>query len=123
LDKAKALIGKKCDNRAGDATSTADLDRLFETVLQDKGKLDILVANSGRVESAEFGKITEDDFGKTFDLNARATLFTAQKALSLMRDGGSIVQVGSIAGHKGINGYTTYSARTCLRLLTGSTPE
>jgi NAD(P)-dependent dehydrogenase (short-subunit alcohol dehydrogenase family) len=94
----------------GDATSTADLDRLFETVLQEKGKLDILVTNSGRIEPAEFGKITEDDFDKTFDLNARATLFTAQKALSLMRDGGSIVLVGSIAGYKGVNGYTTYSA-------------
>jgi hypothetical protein len=37
-------------------------------------------------------------------LNARATLFTAQKALPLMRDGGSIVLVGSIAGYKGIDG-------------------
>lgn len=110
LDKAKALIGKNVTTVRGDATSTADLDRLFETVLQEKGKLDILVANSGRVEPAEFGKITEDDFDKTFDLNARATLFTAQKALPLMRDGGSIVLVGSIAGDKGLNDYTTYSA-------------
>ena len=102
LDKAKALIGQNVTTVRGDATSTADLDRLFETVLQEKGKL--------AVEPAEFGKITEDDFDKTFDLNARATLFTAQKALPLMRDGGSIVLVGSIAGHKGLNGYTTYSA-------------
>jgi NAD(P)-dependent dehydrogenase (short-subunit alcohol dehydrogenase family) len=68
LDKAKALIGKNVTTVRGDATSTADLDRLFETVLQDKGKLDILVANSGRVEPAEFGKITEEDFDEIFDL-------------------------------------------------------
>ncbi|MDT7624830.1 MAG: hypothetical protein QOF99_5731, partial [Pseudonocardiales bacterium] len=75
-----------------------------------KGKLDILVTNSGRVEPEEFGNITEGNFDKTFDLNARATLFTAQKALPLMRDGGSIVLVASVAGYKGIDGYSTYSA-------------
>lgn len=91
LDKAKALVGD-------------------ETVKADKGVLDILVANSGRVEPEEFGKVTEDNFDKTFDLNARATLFTAQKALPLMRQGGSIILVGSIAGTKGMNGYSTYSA-------------
>jgi NAD(P)-dependent dehydrogenase (short-subunit alcohol dehydrogenase family) len=110
LDKAKALLGGSVTTVPGDATSTADLDRLFETVVQEKGKLDVLVANSGRVEPEEFGKITEGNFDKTFDLNARAVLFTAQKALPLMRDGGSIVLVSSIAGYKGINGYTTYSA-------------
>jgi NAD(P)-dependent dehydrogenase (short-subunit alcohol dehydrogenase family) len=110
LDKAKALLGDNVTAVRADATSTADLDRLYETVLRDKGKLDILVANSGRVEPEEFGNITEENFDKTFDLNARAALFTAQKALPLMRDGGSIVLVGSIAGYKGINGYSTYSA-------------
>ena len=46
----------------------------------------------------------------TFDLNARATLFTVQKALPLMRAGGSVILVGSIAGYVGIPGYSTYSA-------------
>jgi NAD(P)-dependent dehydrogenase (short-subunit alcohol dehydrogenase family) len=107
LDKAKALLGENATTVRADATSTADLDRLFQTVLEEKGKLDILVANSGRVEPEEFGNVTEENFDKTFDLNARAALFTAQKALPLMRDGGSIVLVGSIAGYKGINGYST----------------
>src|SRR5882757_1989130 len=110
LDKAKALLGDNVTTVRGDATSTTDLDRLFATVGQEKGKLDILVANSGRVEPEDVANITEGNFDKTFDLNARAVLFTAQKALPLMRDGGSIVLVGSIAGYKGINGYTTYSA-------------
>jgi len=110
LDKAKALFGDNATAVRGDATSTADLDRLFQTVLEEKGKLDVLVANSGRVEPEEFGSVTEENFDKTFALNARAALFTAQKALPLLRDGGSIVLVGSIAGSKGINGYSTYSA-------------
>ena len=45
------------------------------------------------------GKITEENFDLTFDLNARATLFTVQKALPLLRDGGSVILIGSVAGY------------------------
>jgi NAD(P)-dependent dehydrogenase (short-subunit alcohol dehydrogenase family) len=96
LDKAKALIGEGVATVAVDSTKSADLDRLFATVLEDKGALDILLVNSGRVEPEE--------------LNARAALFTVQKALPLMREGGSVVLVGSVAGYRGIPGYSTYSA-------------
>ena len=102
LDKAKTLIGDGVTTVAGDSSNSADLDRLFATVLEEKGGLDILVANSGRVEPEELGKITEENFDATFDLNARGTLFTVQKALPLMRDGGSVIVVGSIAGYAGI---------------------
>ena len=119
LDKAKTLIGDGVTTVAADATKGADLDKLFATVLEEKGGLDVLVANSGRVEPEELGKITEENFDATFDLNARGTLFTVQKALPLMRDGGSVIVVGSIAGYSGIRGYTTYSAtKAALRSYT-----
>ena len=119
LDKAKALIGDGLITVAGDVTSSADLDRLFATVLDQAGGLDILVANSGRVEPEELGKITEENFDPTFELNARATLFTVQKALPLIRNGGSVILVGSIAGYLGIPGYSTYSAtKAALRSYT-----
>jgi NAD(P)-dependent dehydrogenase (short-subunit alcohol dehydrogenase family) len=119
LDKAKALIGNDVTTVAGDASKNTDLDKLFATVLEEKGGLDILVANSGRVEPEELGKITEENFDATFDLNARATLFTVQKALPLMRDGGSVIIVGSVAGYIGVRGYTTYSAtKAALRSYT-----
>ena len=79
LDKAKALIGDGVSTVAGDVTVSADLDRLFATVVQEQGGLDILVAGSGRVGPEELGKITEENFDATFDLNARATLFTVQR--------------------------------------------
>ena len=119
LDKAKALIGDAVTAVAVDSTINADLDKLFATVLEEKGALDILVTNSGRVEPEELGKITEENFDLTFDLNARASLFTVQKALTLMRDGGSVILVGSVAGYMGISGYTTYSAtKAALRSYT-----
>jgi NAD(P)-dependent dehydrogenase (short-subunit alcohol dehydrogenase family) len=110
LDKAKALIGDGVSTLAGDVTVGADLDRLFATVLADEGGLDILVAGSGRVEPEELGKITEENFDATFDLNARATLFTVQNALPLMRAGGSVILIGSVADSLGVPGNSTYSA-------------
>jgi NAD(P)-dependent dehydrogenase (short-subunit alcohol dehydrogenase family) len=108
LDKAQALIGDGLSTVAGDVTISTDL-----------GGLDILVVNSGRVEPEELGKITEENFDATFDLNARATLFTVQKALPLIRTGGSVIMVGSVAGYVGIPGYSTYSAtKAALRSYT-----
>src|SRR3979409_193541 len=102
LDKAKALIGNGVTTVAVDSTNSADQDKLFATVLEEKGALDILVVNSGRVEPEELGKITEQNFDLTFDLNARATLFTLQKALPLMRDGASVILIGSVADSPGL---------------------
>ncbi|MFF3658813.1 SDR family NAD(P)-dependent oxidoreductase [Streptomyces olivochromogenes] len=110
LDKAKDEIGRNVTTVQGDVSVSADLDRLFRTVAEDKGKIDVVVANSGVVDPQVFGRITEASFDRTFDVNARGTLFTAQKALPLMNDGGSVILVGSIAGHIGVEGYTTYSA-------------
>jgi NAD(P)-dependent dehydrogenase (short-subunit alcohol dehydrogenase family) len=119
LDTAKASIGDGVTTVAGDATISADLDKLFATVLSEKGALDILVVNSGRVEPEELGEITEENFDLTFDLNARAALFTVQKALPLLRNGGSVILVASIAGYVGIRGYSTYSAtKAALRSYT-----
>jgi NAD(P)-dependent dehydrogenase (short-subunit alcohol dehydrogenase family) len=110
LDKAESEIGRNVSTVQGDATVSADLDRLFRIIAHEKGKIDVVVANSGLVDPQEFGQITEESFDRTFNLNARGTLFTAQKALPLMNDGGSVILVGSIAGYSGIDGYTTYSA-------------
>jgi NAD(P)-dependent dehydrogenase (short-subunit alcohol dehydrogenase family) len=91
-------------------TVTADLDRLYETVKAKSGRLDVLVVNSGIAEPAPLTEITEAHFDKLFDVNARASLFTVQKAVPLMTGGGTIVLVGSIAGSIGTAGYTAYGA-------------
>lgn len=110
LDKAVALIGEGAEAVQGDATSMADLDRLYGTVRASRGRLDILVANSGFSEAATLNDTTEEHFDKTFGLNARATLFTVQKAVPLMTGGGAVVLIGSIAGFIGTPGYGAYGA-------------
>jgi NAD(P)-dependent dehydrogenase (short-subunit alcohol dehydrogenase family) len=110
LDKAVALIGRNVTAVQGDVADLGDLDRLYATVVETKGRIDVLVANSGVVELRRIGEVSEEHFDRTFGINARGLLFTVQKALPLMRDGGSIILVGSIAAVKGMPAYGTYSA-------------
>ena len=94
----------------GDAANLDDLDRLFDTVKREKGRIDILYASAGAGEAVPLGEITEQHFDPTFGLNTRGTLFTVQKALPLFNDGGSIFMTGSVASIKGFPGYSVYAA-------------
>ncbi len=76
LDDAVRQIGRNVTGVRGDASNLDDLDRLFETVKQVKGKIDILYASAGTGEAAMLGDVTEQHFDTIFDLNARGTLFT-----------------------------------------------
>jgi NAD(P)-dependent dehydrogenase (short-subunit alcohol dehydrogenase family) len=111
LDAAVKEIGRNVTGVQCDAGNLADLDRLYETVKTKKGNIDIVFASAGIGEfDVPLGSITEEHFDKTFNVNVRGTLFTVQKALPLMRDGGSIIMTGSIAGVKGFPGLSVYSA-------------
>jgi NAD(P)-dependent dehydrogenase (short-subunit alcohol dehydrogenase family) len=87
----------------------ADLDRLYETV-KTKGRIDVVFANAGVAEFAPLGKITEEHFDKLFDTNVKGTLFTVQKALPLLNDGGSIILNGSVGSVKGTPAFGVYGA-------------
>ncbi len=111
LDRAVREIGRNVTGVQGDAGNLADLDRLYDTVKAEKGHIDILFASAGVGEfNVPLGSITEEGFDKTFNVNVRGTLFTVQKALPLMRDGGSIIMNGSIASVKGFEGFSVYNA-------------
>ena len=110
LDEAVATIGKNVTPVQADVTKTEDLDRLYQTVKQVCGHLDVVVANAGRGAFSPITEITEELVDEVFALNLKAVLFTVQKALPLMRDGGSIIIMSSIASVKGFPGRTAYAA-------------
>ena len=105
LDEAVRLIGRNVTGVRGDAADLDDLDRLFDTVKREKGKIDVLFASAGTGEAVKLGEITEQHFDAAFGLNARGTLFAVQKALPLFNDGGSIFMTGSVASVKGFPGF------------------
>jgi NAD(P)-dependent dehydrogenase (short-subunit alcohol dehydrogenase family) len=110
LDVAVKQIGKNITGVQGDVSNLADLDRLYATVKQQKGRIDVLFANAGLLEFAPLGAITEAHFDKIFSVNVKGLLFTVQKALPLFQDGGSIILNASAGASKGIEGSSVYSA-------------
>ena len=109
LDEAVKRIGRNVTGVRGDSANLDDLDRLFDTVKREKGKIDVLFASAGKGEAVPLGEITEQHFDAAFNLNTRGTLFAVQKA-PLFNDGGSIFMTGSVASVKGFPGYGVYAA-------------
>src|SRR6267378_4410356 len=110
LDEAVKAIGSNVCGVQGDVAQLADLDRLYETVAKLKGRVDIVFANAGVAEFVPFGAVTEEHFDKLFNINVKGTLFTVQKALPLLNDGGSIILNGSVASLKGTPAFGVYGA-------------
>jgi NAD(P)-dependent dehydrogenase (short-subunit alcohol dehydrogenase family) len=110
LDAAVKAIGFEVAAVRGDIASLEDLDALYERVRGEKGRVDILFANAGLGEFKPLGEITEQHYDQTFDVNVKGTLFTVQKALPLMKNGGSIILTGSTAGSTGAPAFSVYGA-------------
>jgi len=110
LKAAKKQIGKNVTAIQGDVSNLDDLDRLFAQIKKEKGKIHIVFANAGVANYAPLGTITEDFFDSIFDINVKGVLFTVQKALPLLRDGGSIILNASIVATKGLSSNSVYSA-------------
>ena len=102
LSAAVKDVGSNVTGIRGDVSNLADLDRLFDQVKREKGRLDVLFANAGVARYAPLGKITEAVYDTIFDVNVKGVLFTVQKALPLLPDGASIILNASIVGSKGL---------------------
>lgn len=110
LDAAVKEIGRNVSGIQGDVSKLADIDKIYEAVKEQKGKVDIVFANAGIGEFAPFGQVSEEHFDKHFDINVKGLLFTVQKALPLLAEGGSVILNASIVATKGFPAFTVYSA-------------
>lgn len=110
VEAAAKEIGSAATGIQADASNLQDLDRLYAQIKNQHGRLDILFANAGIGEFATIDQITEAHFDKTFDTNVKGVVFTVQKALPLIPDGGTIVLNASIVSIKGMPAFGVYSA-------------
>jgi NAD(P)-dependent dehydrogenase (short-subunit alcohol dehydrogenase family) len=110
LDAAVLSIGSNVTAIQGDVTKCADLDRIYAQIGKEKGRVDIVFANAGGGPLVALGSITEEHYDNVFNLNVKAVVFTVQKALPLMPDGGAIVLNASIVDVKGFPAFSIYSA-------------
>lgn len=110
LDEAVKEIGSNVKAVQGDVSNLGDLDRLFEQIGREKGRLDVLFANAGAGDLAPLGSYTEEHFDKTFNANVKGLVFTVQKALPLLPEGAAVVLNASIVSCKGFPAMGVYNA-------------
>lgn len=110
LDLAVKTIGHGAVGVRADMSKLADIDRLYDTVQQRHGQIDVLFANAGGGTMLPLGAITEEHYDDIFGRNVKGVIFTVQKALPLLRDGAAIVLTGSTAGVTGTAAFSVYGA-------------
>lgn len=110
LDAAVAEIGPAATGVQADASKLADLDRLYEEVRKQAGRVDVLFVNAGGGSMLPLGEITEAQYEDTFGRNVKGVLFTVQKALPLLAPGASVILTGSTAGTEGTQAFSVYAA-------------
>lgn len=110
LGEVVAAIGAQAIGVEGDVTSPADLERLFATVRQRHGRIDVLFANAGVAEFAPVEAADEAHFDRHFDINVKGTFRTIQGALPLLAPGASVVLNTSVVSHVGFPNASVYSA-------------
>ena len=110
LDAAVAAIGPKATGVQADSANLSDLNRLYERVKTEAGRIDVLFVNAGGGSMLPLGSITEEQYDDTFGRNVKGVLFTVQKALPLLVDGGSVILTASNVSIKGTPAFSVYSA-------------
>lgn len=110
LEAAERELGENAKAIRADASKLNELDALYARIQQEKGRLDVLFVNAGGGSFAPIGQITEEQFDQTFDTNVKGVLFTVQKALPLIPEGGAIVLNASIVSVQGNSAFSVYSA-------------
>lgn len=110
LEAAAAEIGDRAKPVVVDVSVLDDLDRLFEMVRAQAGRIDVLVANAGGGEVSRLEAITEQGFDRTFGVNVKGVVFTVQKALPLLSEGASVILVGSSGSVRALPSQSLYGA-------------
>jgi len=98
---AVAAIGPRATGIQADSANLSDLNRLYERVKTEAGRIDVLFVNAGGGSMLPLGSITEEQYDDTFGRNVKGVLFTVQKVLPLLVDGGSVILTASNVSIKG----------------------
>ncbi|WP_426323366.1 SDR family oxidoreductase [Microbacterium sp. E-13] len=82
-----------------DVSALDDLDRLFQTAVDTFGRIDIVVANAGvELVGMPIVDVTEEEFDRSFAVNAKGAFFTLAKGARIVADGGRLINIASTTG-------------------------
>lgn len=114
LNRSADALGTDFIGIKGDVTNLNDLKNIFKKTADKFGKIDVLVVNAGGIVDgmpmAAIYDTTEENYDRYMDLNLKSAYFTVQKSLPYLKDGASIILIGSSAAHRAAPGMTIYGA-------------
>ncbi|MGW2339062.1 SDR family NAD(P)-dependent oxidoreductase [Streptomyces sp. NPDC001661] len=110
LDAAVAELGSGVTGAVCDVSDPSQLDAFYESVREQAGPIDVLVANAGIGTVAPLGEVTEELIDSMFATNVKGTIFTLQQALPHLTNGASVILTGSTAGTRPDQGLEVYGA-------------
>jgi len=110
LDDAVAAIGARAIAVSADVSNLEDLDRLYATVNDKFGKIDVLFANAGIARFMPATEMTEEAFDEMFNINVKGLYFTIQKAIPHFNDNAGVVLGSSVVNSLGLPGTSVYAA-------------
>src|ERR1700731_1498947 len=102
--------GGKAVAVGGDVSKAAEARGIIDAAIKNYGRIDILVNNSGVYEFAPIEDVTEEGFHKMFNINVLGAILTTQAAVRHLGEGGSIINIGSIASRTTPANSTAYTA-------------
>jgi 3-oxoacyl-[acyl-carrier protein] reductase len=93
-----------------DVTQPEQVEAMMKQIQDRHGGLDILINNSGIIRDRTIKKMSLEEFESILRVNLTGTFIATQKAMSILRNGGRIVNLSSVSGQMGLFGQANYSS-------------
>ena len=110
LETAVKELGDNATGVQGDVSKEEDLDRLYSVVADSGRHIDVVFANAAILEAARIGEITDEQLDYQLGVDFKGVVFTVQKALPLLNDGGSVILNASTVAARGSDALGVYAA-------------
>lgn len=110
LQEAVSTIGKNIDYVVADVTKKEDMEKVAGKIKNEKGKLDILIANAGVGNYIAIEDVTLEEFDRVMYTNVLGTYYCAQVCLPLMKEGSTIILNTSVTASLGLPNFSLYIA-------------
>jgi 3-oxoacyl-[acyl-carrier protein] reductase len=110
VDELNLLRGDSAMVRIADVSDPEAVQLMMKSVGAEWGGIDILVNNAGILRDRSIGKMTLEEWRSVIDVNLSGVFYCCKFGLEILRDGGSIVCVGSLAAKMGFHGQSNYAA-------------
>lgn len=110
LQEAIRKIGHHINYVVADVTKKEDMEKVADKIKQEKGKLDILIANAGVGNYVAIEDIDQEEFNRVMYTNVLGTYYCTQTCLPLMKEGSSIILNTSVTASLGLPNFSLYIA-------------